>query len=142
VSPSSPPLDGNSLLGHPSFEVVRRVISTNNLPCSSEVNKETVCDACQQAKSHQLLYSVSTSKSSAPLELIFSDVCGPAIDSFGRKKYYVSFIDDYSKFTWIYLLRYKSEVFKYFQEFQTLVERLFNRKILAMQSDWGGEYEK
>jgi hypothetical protein len=71
VSPSSPPLDGNSLLGHPSFEVVRRVISTNNLPCSSEVNKETVCDACQQAKSHQLLYSVSTSKSSAPLELIF-----------------------------------------------------------------------
>jgi histone deacetylase 1/2 len=58
------------------------------------------------------------------------------------KKYYVSFIDDYSKFTWIYLLRYKSEVFKYFQEFQTLVERLFNRKILAMQSDWGGEYEK
>jgi histone deacetylase 1/2 len=132
----------HSRLGHPSFEVVRRVISEHNLSCSSEVNKETVCDACQQAKSHQLPYPVSTSKSSAPLELIFSDVWGPAIDSFGGKKYYVSFIDDYSKFTWIYLLRYKSEVFKYFREFQSLVERLFNRKILAMQSDWGGEYEK
>jgi histone deacetylase 1/2 len=51
----------------------------------------------------------------------------------------VSFIDGYSKFTWIYLLKYKYEVFHKFQEFQTLVERLFNR---AMQTDWGGEYQK
>jgi len=54
----------------------------------------------------------------------------------------VSFIDDFSKFTWIYLLKFKSEVFQKFQEFQALVERLFNRKILAMQTDWGGEYQK
>jgi hypothetical protein len=45
---------------------------------------------------------------------------GPAIDSFGHKKYYVSFIDDYSKFTWIHLLHHKSEVSKYFLEFQAL----------------------
>jgi IS30 family transposase len=51
------------------------------------------------------------------LELIFSDAWGLAINSFGHKKYYVSFIDDYSKFTWIYLLRAKSKVFKYFLEF-------------------------
>jgi hypothetical protein len=38
--------------------------------------------------------------------------------------------------------KYKSEVFEKFQEFQSLVERLFNRKIVAVQSDWGGEYEK
>jgi len=59
-----------------------------------------------------------------------------------EKKYYVSFIGDFSKFTWIYLLKFKSEVFQKFQEFQALVERLFNRKILAMQTDWGGEYQK
>jgi hypothetical protein len=67
---------------------------------------------------------------------------GPAIDSFGHKKYYVSFIDDYSKFTWIHLLHHKSEVSKYFLEFQAIVERLLDRKIIAVQSDWGGEYEK
>ena len=61
---------------------------------------------------------------------------------FWSKKYYVSFIDDYSKFTWIYLLKYKSEVFSIFQEFQKLVERHFDRKIISIQSDWGGEYEK
>jgi hypothetical protein len=83
---------------------------------------------------------LSSSTSSAHLQLIHSDVCSHAIESFGRKKYYVSFIDDYSKFTWIYLLCHKSEVFKYFLEFQALVERMFNRKIISVQSDWGGEY--
>jgi IS30 family transposase len=54
----------------------------------------------------------------------------------------VSFIDDYSKFTWIYLLRCKSEVFQYFLEFQALVEHQFNHKIITVQSDWGGGYER
>jgi hypothetical protein len=67
---------------------------------------------------------------------------GPTIDSFGHKNYYVSFIDEYSKFTWIDLLRHKSEVSKYFLEFQKLVEQILDRKIIAIQSDWGGEYEK
>jgi hypothetical protein len=74
--------------------------------------------------------------------LVFSDVWGPAMESFGRYKYYVTFIDDYSKFTWIYLLRRKSDVYNAFCEFQKLVERMFDRKILAFQFDWGGEYEK
>jgi hypothetical protein len=100
-----------------------------------------VCDACLHAKPQQLPYSLSSTHSTAPLELIYSDVWGPIVDSFGHKKYYVSFIDDFSRFTWIYLLHHKSEVFKFFQEFQCLVERMFNRKIIAMQTDWGGEYE-
>jgi histone deacetylase 1/2 len=101
-----------------------------------------VCDACQQGKSHQLPYLVSSGVSKYPLELVFSNVWGHVPESVGRKKYYVSFIDDFSKFTWIYLLKFKSEVFQKFHEFQALVERLFDRKILAMQTDWGGEYHK
>jgi hypothetical protein len=55
--------------------------------------------------------------SSAPLELVFSDVWGPAIALVGNQKYYVSFVDDYSKFTWIYLLKNKSDVFARFHDF-------------------------
>jgi hypothetical protein len=55
--------------------------------------------------------------------------------AFDNKKYYVSFIDDFSKFTWLYLFRHKSEVFKFFKEFQCLVECMFNRKLIAMQMD-------
>jgi hypothetical protein len=101
-----------------------------------------VCDGCQQAKSHQLLYPISFSVSKAPLELIFFDVWGAACVSIGNNKYNVSFIDDFSKFTWIYLLKHKYEVFQKFWEFQNLVERLFDKKILAIQTDSGGEYQK
>jgi hypothetical protein len=95
------------------------------LSCSSSFNKEVVCDVCLWAKAHQLSYPVSSHQSSSPLDSVFSDVWRPAIDSFRGKKYYVSFIDDFSKFTWIYLLRRKSEVFKYFHGIQQLVERMF-----------------
>lgn len=67
---------------------------------------------------------------------------GPALESVGRKQYYVSFIDDYSKFTWICLIKFKSEVFQKFHEFHNLVEQLFDHKIKVMQTDWGGEYQK
>jgi histone deacetylase 1/2 len=76
------------------------------------------------------------------LEQIFSDVWGPAPTSVGKHSYYVSFIDDFSKFTWIYLLKKRSDVYQAFLNFQQLVERKFNRKIITMQTDWGGEYEK
>jgi hypothetical protein len=85
-----------------------------------------VCDACLRAKAHHLTFPQSSSWSTTPLQLVFSDVWGPVIDPFGNKKYYVSFIDDFSKFTWLYLIRHKSEVFKFFKEFQCLVERMFN----------------
>jgi histone deacetylase 1/2 len=73
---------------------------------------------------------------------VFSDVWGPAPSSVGRFTYYVSFIDDFSKFSCIYLLKKKSDAFQVFHNFQKLVERQFDTKVLAIQSDWGGEYEK
>jgi hypothetical protein len=94
------------------------VVSSNKLLCSFESNKESVCDACQKAKSHELPYSKSLSTSSYPLELVHFDVWGHAPDSAGAKRYYVSFIDDYIKFTWIYLLKFESEVFEKFHEFK------------------------
>jgi hypothetical protein len=129
-------------LGHPSTTVVRFVLSKHSLPSSSDSFEELVCDACQLAKIHQLPYPISTCASKAPLELIFSYVWGPTCDSIDKYKYYVIFIYDFSKFTWIYLLKHKSKVFQRFKQFQSLVERLFDQKILVVQFDWGGEYQK
>ena len=125
-------------LGHAAFSLVERLLRKNKLPFVGERNVETICDSCQCAKSHQLPYPVSTSVSTKPLQLIFSDVWGPAPSSVGRHTYYVSFIDVYSKFSWIYLLKKRSDVFQVFQNFQALVERKFDSKIIAVQSDWGG----
>lgn len=128
-------------LGHAAAPVVQEILSRHKLSFVRDQENKVICDACQRGKSHQLPYPKSTSLSSSPFELIFSDVWGPAPTSVGRHDYYVSFIDDYSKYTWIYLLRQKSEVFRCFNEFQNMVERQFNCKIRAVQSDWGGEYK-
>jgi hypothetical protein len=122
--------------------IVHQVLSQNKIPHSKEVVGESMCDACQKGKSHQLPFGRSISVSKAHLELVFSDVWGPALSSVGRFKYYVPFINDFSNFTWFYLFKHKSDVFQKFKEFQQFVERLFNKKILAVQTDWGGEYQK
>jgi hypothetical protein len=66
-------------------------------------------------------------------------VWGPGPNSVEKYSYYVSFIDDFSKITWIFFLKHKSEVFAKFHIFQQHVESLLNRKILAMQTDLGGD---
>jgi hypothetical protein len=70
------------------------LIRSNNFLCSGYDSGESICDACLHAKVHQLPFPQSSSRSTAPLQIVFSDVWGPAVDSFGNKKYYVSFIND------------------------------------------------
>jgi histone deacetylase 1/2 len=120
-------------LGHPASTIVQRVLNHHKLPFTKEYNKDVVCDACQRGKSHQLAYPQSTNVSTGVLDLIFLDVWGLAPSLVGRNKYYVSFIDDHSKFTWVYSLRQKSEVFACFRDIQTLVERQFDRKIRSVK---------
>jgi histone deacetylase 1/2 len=82
-------------------------------------------------------------KTSAPLELIFSDVWGPApLFSSDGYRYFVIFVDAYTKYVWYYPLVAKSDVYSVFHQFQTLVERQFSLKIKSVQTDWGGEYRK
>jgi hypothetical protein len=114
--------------------IVQRVLDDSKIAFSHEASSPTICDACQCAKSHQLPFPKSSSVSKVPLELVFSDMWGGGASpsSVGKNKYYVSFIDDYSKFTWIYLLKNKSKVFAKFHDFQQHTERLLNRKIIAI----------
>lgn len=74
------------------------------------------------------------------LELVHSDVFGPVkVPSLGKSVYYVSFIDDFSRNTWIYFLKNKSEVFDRFKEFKALVENQTEKKIKVLRTDNGGE---
>jgi hypothetical protein len=83
----------------------------------------------------------SNNRSKEILDLIHSDVCGPMpVISLGGSLYYVIFIDDYSRKTWLYLLKSKDEVFSKFQEFKAEIENLANKKIKTLRTDNGGEY--
>jgi len=127
-------------MGHPSYQTVRHLVSKFSLPTSS--NKiPSICSACQQGKSHRLPFSSFQSIYTHPLELIFSDVWGPSpIMSTHNNKYYVSFVDHFSKYTWLFPIPAKSSVMQIFFSFQKLVECQFNCKIKSIQTGWGGEY--
>ena len=69
------------------------------------------------------------------MDIVHSDVCGPmSRNSLRGYVYYVSFIDDYSRKTWIYFLKGKDEVFGIFTEFNALMENLFEKKIKTLRS--------
>jgi transposase InsO family protein len=73
--------------------------------------------------------------------LVHLDVCGPMPStSLSGYVYYVSFIDDYSRKTWVYFLKSKDEVLEKFKEFKALVENLSKRKIKILRSDNEGEH--
>lgn len=75
------------------------------------------------------------------LELIHTDICGPITpESFSSKRYFISFIDDFSRKTWVYFLKEKSEAFEVFKKFKVMVEKATGRHIKAVRSDRGGEY--
>jgi hypothetical protein len=116
------------------------VISKFSLPVSSNKSAAS-CASYQQAKAHQLHFLRSSSIFTRPLELLFSDVWGPSpIVSSNRNKYCVTFIDAFSKFTWLFPIQCKSDVFSVFNKFLLMVERLFNTKIQQVQTDWGGKF--
>jgi transposase InsO family protein len=60
--------------------------------------------------------------------------------SLGGAYYFLIFIDDRTRYTWVYFIRKKSDVFEYFKEFKNLVEKKTGRYIKILRSDQGGEY--
>jgi transposase InsO family protein len=106
-----------------------------------KVDHEGVCKGCAQGKNINNPFPKSNNKAEVILDLIHSDVCDPIPSTSLRGYvYYVSFIDDYSHKTWVYLLKSKDEVLRNFKEFKALVENLFERKIKLFRSDNGGGY--
>lgn len=101
-----------------------------------------LCEGCLFCKqSRKVFPKESHSRISRQLQLIHTDVCGPITPcSFGKNKYFLLFIDDFSRKTWVYFLKEKLEVFKCFQNFKTLVEKESGFKSQAVRSDRGGEF--
>jgi hypothetical protein len=102
---------------------------------------EGICKGCALGNNIKKPFPRSNNRSKEILDLIHSDVCGPMpIKSLGGALYYLTFIDDYSRKTWLYLLKSKDEVFSKFQEFKAEIENLTNKKIKTLRTYNGGEY--
>ncbi|KAL5775594.1 hypothetical protein ACOSP7_013151 [Xanthoceras sorbifolium] len=91
-------------------------------------------------KVHKLPFSRIEIRVTHPLEIVYSNIWGPApILSLDGFRYYIIFVDAYTRFTWLYPLRLKSEAFSKFVHFKKFAELQFNSKIKCFQADIGSE---
>ncbi|KAB1213363.1 Retrovirus-related Pol polyprotein from transposon TNT 1-94 [Morella rubra] len=141
VGERTSPSHWHQRLGHPSLSIVRHLLHRFQLPVKPLSTASGLCSACYQAKSHSLPFPRSTTVTTRPLQLLFLDVWGPApMVSRDGFRYYLSIVDAFSRYTWLFPLQCKSDVYNTFVVFTKTVERFFSLQISSVQSDWGGEF--
>lgn len=113
-----------------------RGIDVNNFP------KTLNCEVCLKGKMCVLPFAKNNAiRSSAILEIVHSDICGPMrTTSMGGYKYFALFIDDFSRMTFVYFLKNKSDILSEFKKFKSQVELQTNAKIKVLRTDNGREY--
>jgi hypothetical protein len=99
------------------------------------------CDSYLQSKSTYKVPKTLQDQVKSKFDIIHSDVHGPlAAQLLRRKRYFITFFDEFSRYTWIYVVQHKSDVKTVFQTFYNLVETEFFAKIKNLKTDNGGEY--
>lgn len=135
-----PFMSWHSRLGHVSFSRLSYMINKGLLG-DTRLDKEPNCISCRLAKQPALSFNLSTSVSTEPFALIHSDVWGKSpIMSKGGALYYVSFIDDYSRYTWVYLFSSRADFLKLYVDFSTMIKTQFGKVIKVFRADQGEEY--
>ena len=129
-------------LGHIGENALNELVKRNLVNGVTEKSaKIKFCDTCIEAKHCRDPFKGTHQVAKRVLERVHSDVCGP-ISPTGHdgSKYFVSFIDEYSHFAMIYLIKRKSQVFEAFKEYEALVVAKFGVAISQFTSDQGREY--
>ena len=95
------------------------------------------------AKSHRIVFHFSDKKVDLPFSLVHSDVWVPVpLSTHNGMKWFVTFVDDCTRMTWVYQLKHKSDVCIVFRLFHQMVVTQFGIQIKVLRSDNGGEYFK
>ena len=107
-------------LGHPSSQINKGLVKSFNLPISGSFDLNSIFQSCLLGKSKQLPFGESCRVTLCPLELVHSNVWVSSVMSNDGHWYYVLFINDFSRFTWVYPLHNKFEVFSSFVHFKII----------------------
>lgn len=107
-----------------------------------KIKELDLCEGCIYGKQTRKLFPVGKSwRATTCLELVHADLCGPMkMESLGGSRYFLMFTDDYSRFSWVYFLKFKSETFENFKKFKAFVENQSGNKIKSLRTDRGGEF--
>jgi transposase InsO family protein len=99
------------------------------------------CEPCAMAKIKRFPFNKSTDRrATAPLGWVHTDICGPITTGYPNYKYFITFIDDYSRYAHVYPMKTRAEAHEKFSIYKALVENQHNTSIKVLRSDNAPEY--
>ncbi|KAJ9538525.1 hypothetical protein OSB04_031258 [Centaurea solstitialis] len=128
-------------LGHLSSARIKLLANSGVL--GNVTSNEVSCLSCKLGKHHALPFELNDYTSVSAFDLIHSDVWGPAPHpSMGGHRYFVIFIDDHTRFTWIYLMKHRSELPQLYINFARMIQTQFSKPIKILRADNAMEYKE
>ena len=121
-------------LGHVNYDTLCRLINLNHLP-TFQIDANHQCETWVEAKLTRSSFK-SVERHTEPLDLIHSDICDlKFVQTRGHNKYFITFVDDSTKYRYVYLLKSKDKTIEKFVLYKTEVENQLNKKIKVIRSD-------
>ena len=130
--------------GHLGYDNISKLAKGNMVKGMNNFQEDeikSVCESCIMGKQHRTPYPKNDPhRAEKSFEIVHSDVCGPMeIPSLGKSLYFVTFIDDLSRYTQVYFIKQKNQVLEKFKEFVNYAENS-GKKVNILRTDNGGEY--
>src|SRR5574338_721645 len=130
---------------HINFNTINKLSKNKLVKGLPNIKFETniFCDACKLGKLTKSSFkSKKVISTEQPLELLHMDLFGPTqVQSINHNRYVFVIVDDFSRYTWIFFLKNKSDTFENFKIFAKRIQNIKSLKIKNIRSDHGGEFE-
>jgi len=122
-------------VGLKGLEIVPNVVTD-----APRMTSKCDCESCIKCQLARQPLTPTTSRATEPLQLVHSDKCGPLETAIGGGQYMLLFIDDATRHTDEYILKYKSEALEKFKEWKARREKESGKQVKRFRTDGGGEY--
>ena len=120
---------------------INRIPLVPNLSISFDCKKTLFCDACCKAKQTRLSFPVRMNKTVRAFDLVHCDIWGPyKTKSFSGSHYFLTIVDDFSRATWVFLMKHKSETRTYLLQLFNWARTQFNLRVKILPTDNGLEF--
>ena len=127
-------------LRHVNYDTLHRLINLNHIP-TFQIDPKHKCETYVEAKLTRLSFQ-NVKRHTKPLNLIYSDICDlKFVQTKCSNKYFITLVDDNTRYCYVYLLKSKDEVIEKFVLYKNKIENKLNKKIKVLRSYRGGEYE-
>ena len=129
---------------HHGYDVINKIVKDDlvtGLRINLHSKPDVICEPCLAGKMNARPFPTSSNRSTDPLDLIHTDLHGPfKTQTHSGYRYWITFIDDHTRYRVVYLLRTKDQAFEAFKLYKAKAENHWNRNVKAILDDKGGEY--